>query len=278
MSGSILLSTVSNFLDFFKIEAGKQLDIVRTEIHVSTLVRDVHCIIEAMIGRSDDLQLLPPELCEVPSAVMGDPDRLCGILLNLYTNAAKFTKRGFIALRVRAYSGDFVPGVWTGFIALTLLGGDASGQASGQTKGSLGECGWSLRQARPVSGRAPARALRPRPWINLETLIPHTHTCTRPVVGRAPVQAVRQRARSAGGRRRRQRRRQHPPRVARGGHRLHAAQRRAAQCGRPTGHGERRQRNVAATCVCLDAVGGGCVLGQLHAPAPNFRSCMHAKS
>jgi signal transduction histidine kinase len=28
--------------------------------------------------------------------VLADPDRLRGILLNLYTNAAKFTKRGHI--------------------------------------------------------------------------------------------------------------------------------------------------------------------------------------
>ena len=34
VSGSILLSTVSNFLDFFKMEAGKQLDVVRTEMDV----------------------------------------------------------------------------------------------------------------------------------------------------------------------------------------------------------------------------------------------------
>lgn len=33
VSGSILLSTVSNFLDFFKMEAGKQLDVVRTEMN-----------------------------------------------------------------------------------------------------------------------------------------------------------------------------------------------------------------------------------------------------
>ena len=34
VSGSILLSTVSNFLDFFKMEAGKQLDVVRTEVEL----------------------------------------------------------------------------------------------------------------------------------------------------------------------------------------------------------------------------------------------------
>ena len=37
VSGSILLSTVSNFLDFFKMEAGKQLDVVRTEITMKVM-------------------------------------------------------------------------------------------------------------------------------------------------------------------------------------------------------------------------------------------------
>ncbi len=39
VSGSILLSTVSNFLDFFKMEAGKALDIVRTEVDVQVRTR-----------------------------------------------------------------------------------------------------------------------------------------------------------------------------------------------------------------------------------------------
>ena len=34
VSGSILLSTVSNFLDFFKTEAGKQLDVVCSDVEV----------------------------------------------------------------------------------------------------------------------------------------------------------------------------------------------------------------------------------------------------
>eukprot|EP00891_Asterochloris_glomerata_P000074 jgi/Astpho2/74/Aster-04548 len=88
VSGSILLSTVSNFLDFFKMEAGKQLDVVRSEINIKELVNDIHCIIEAMIGRESDVKLLRPSTEAVPEFVMGDPDRLKGVLLNLYTNAA----------------------------------------------------------------------------------------------------------------------------------------------------------------------------------------------
>lgn len=109
VSGSILLSTVSNFLDFFKMEAGKQLDVVRTEIELQELVSDVHCIIEAMIGRSSDVTLMKPQLVNTPQYLLGDPDRLRGILLNLYTNAAKFTRRGAISLRVSVHGSDYRP-------------------------------------------------------------------------------------------------------------------------------------------------------------------------
>ena len=70
---------------------------------------DIHCIIEATIGRSSEVHLEKPNTDGVPDYVLGDPDRLRGILLNLYTNAAKFTKRGSIALRVRVASKDYRP-------------------------------------------------------------------------------------------------------------------------------------------------------------------------
>ena len=60
----------------------------------------MHCIIEAMIGRSSEVRLRRPLLQGVPHVVLGDPGRVRGVLLNLYTNAAKFTKRGSIALKV----------------------------------------------------------------------------------------------------------------------------------------------------------------------------------
>lgn len=47
------------------------------------------------------VRLLPPESETPPTCLMGDPDRLKGVLLNLYSNAAKFTRSGFICVRVR---------------------------------------------------------------------------------------------------------------------------------------------------------------------------------
>lgn len=70
---------------------------------------DVHCIIEAMIGRSSDVALMKPQLVDAPQYLLGDPDRLRGILLNLYTNAAKFTRRGAISLRVSVHSSQHRP-------------------------------------------------------------------------------------------------------------------------------------------------------------------------
>jgi signal transduction histidine kinase len=52
--------------------------------------------------------------------VFCDPDRLRGILLNLYTNAAKFTKRGHIVLRARSVSRDYTPPAPAGYSAIML--------------------------------------------------------------------------------------------------------------------------------------------------------------
>ena len=132
VSGSILLSTVSNFLDFFKLEASKRLDIVRSEVLLSDLAGDVHCIIEAMTGRGGAVALLPPDLAAAPAApVLCDADRVRGVLLNLATNAAKFTRRGHIVLRVREVPADFHPAAPAGFAGITIRpAGDAGGGAA----------------------------------------------------------------------------------------------------------------------------------------------------
>lgn len=69
----------------------------------------MHCIIDAMLGRGRDVCLMMPVIDSVPDVVLADVDRVRGILLNLYTNAAKFTKSGYIALRVSITGKDYRP-------------------------------------------------------------------------------------------------------------------------------------------------------------------------
>ena len=69
----------------------------------------MYCIIEAMIARSSDVVLMKPQLVDIPQFLLGDSDRLRGCLLNLYTNAAKFTRRGAISLRVSVHGPNYRP-------------------------------------------------------------------------------------------------------------------------------------------------------------------------
>lgn len=73
------------------------------------MATDIHCIIEAMVGPASGVRLLRPFIDDVPPCVIGDPDRLRGILLNLYTNAAKFTRRGALALHVSVSGPNYQP-------------------------------------------------------------------------------------------------------------------------------------------------------------------------
>ncbi len=57
---------------------------------------------------------------DMTQVVHSDPDRLRAVLLNLYTNAAKFTKSGSIALRVRAVCSSFEPEPPPGWSAVTV--------------------------------------------------------------------------------------------------------------------------------------------------------------
>jgi PAS domain S-box-containing protein len=93
-----LLTVINDILDFSKIEAGK-LDFAEVLFDLKLLMEDLRKIIDFQIERKD-LQLLLSIEPSVPTQLRGDPSRLHQVLLNLATNAVKFTESGQVAIKV----------------------------------------------------------------------------------------------------------------------------------------------------------------------------------
>jgi CheY-like chemotaxis protein/nitrogen-specific signal transduction histidine kinase len=97
-SASGLLEILDDILDFAKMDAD-QMALDLFEVPVRTLA---HGINEALCVK---VQGKPVELCvdvakDVPFVVIGDPKRLRQIIMNLMSNALKFTKEGKVTIKI----------------------------------------------------------------------------------------------------------------------------------------------------------------------------------
>jgi signal transduction histidine kinase/CheY-like chemotaxis protein len=101
-SGDILLDTINNVLDLSKASAGK-LEVEKIVFDLRTLVESaVDLMAEAAQKRKLELALAIDE--KIPPTVQGDSGRLRQVLVNLVSNAVKFTHEGEIVVRVRTES------------------------------------------------------------------------------------------------------------------------------------------------------------------------------
>ena len=103
-SAESLLSIINDILDVSKLEAGK-VDLESIGFSLTDLVEDVA---ELMAPRAAEKKL---ELaCYLDDGAqggfLGDPTRLRQILLNLVSNAVKFTERGYVAIEVTSQAAD----------------------------------------------------------------------------------------------------------------------------------------------------------------------------
>ncbi|MBF0425941.1 MAG: response regulator [Magnetococcales bacterium] len=94
-----LLGIINDILDFSKIEAGK-LTIEYIPFALAELLHEITPVIQSRI-REKGLELIFDLSSQLPPLLMGDPLRLRQILLNLVSNAVKFTERGTVMLTVR---------------------------------------------------------------------------------------------------------------------------------------------------------------------------------
>ena len=97
-SAHLLLGVINDILDFSKIEAGK-LTLEAIEFRLDQVL--IH-LTDANLTRAQEkgLNLWARIEPDVPTALIGDPLRLSQILLNLVSNAIKFTTHGEVAVTV----------------------------------------------------------------------------------------------------------------------------------------------------------------------------------
>ena len=97
-SGEALLDIINDVLDFAKIEAGK-LELELLPFDLNSALEDIIDLV-AINAHEKNLELLfwyPPD---APRDFWGDPGRLRQIVLNLVSNAIKFTSHGHVLLEV----------------------------------------------------------------------------------------------------------------------------------------------------------------------------------
>ena len=97
-SGSALLQIINDILDFEKIESGK-LELERIPFDPRKVIGDVADLFWVQ-ARTKGLTLQHSVGADVPALVAGDPTRLAQVLMNLVSNALKFTAKGEVAINL----------------------------------------------------------------------------------------------------------------------------------------------------------------------------------
>ena len=97
-SGKTLLSLINDILDFSKIESGK-MEIIPIEYDLSSLLNDCYSMI-APRAEAKNLDFRIENSPLAPRRLLGDEIRIRQIILNLLTNAVKYTPKGSVVLSI----------------------------------------------------------------------------------------------------------------------------------------------------------------------------------
>lgn len=98
MASQSLLEIVNGILDISKIEANK-LEIVNAEYDFNKVLEELVALTRARMG-DKPLQFKTSFDPTIPTVLYGDHTRIKQIILNLLTNAVKYTKEGYINFKV----------------------------------------------------------------------------------------------------------------------------------------------------------------------------------
>ncbi len=98
MSSNTLLDIINGILDLSKIEANK-LEIINKEYEFKKIYNEAIKLAKTKIGEKN-IDFICTYDEEIPNVLFGDDIRIKQIILNLLTNAIKYTEKGFVKITV----------------------------------------------------------------------------------------------------------------------------------------------------------------------------------
>ena len=98
MSGRGLMGVVSDILDFSELQSGK----IEPEEEAYNITSTINDIIHSSMARKEEkkIELIVDCDATIPSVLLGDEKKLRRVIMNLMSNAIKFTEEGYICLKV----------------------------------------------------------------------------------------------------------------------------------------------------------------------------------
>lgn len=104
VSGDALIVLINDILDLAKVDAGKMV-FEKTPFKLALSISAMLHLFEPKI-QEKNLELVKEYDNTIPEVLVGDPVRLHQIILNLVSNAVKFTRKGKITVSVRSVKED----------------------------------------------------------------------------------------------------------------------------------------------------------------------------
>ncbi len=98
LSANSLLTIISDILDFSKLEVGA-MELERIQFQLRDVINEVLTLL-APSAHEKQLELSIAVDVNVPDSLMGDPTRIKQVLINLISNAIKFTEQGSVTIDV----------------------------------------------------------------------------------------------------------------------------------------------------------------------------------
>ncbi|MDE6389595.1 MAG: response regulator [Lachnospiraceae bacterium] len=103
-AGEDLVSIIDDILDITKIDSGN-LEITEEDYEITSLVHDAVNVVQVMLG-DKPVVLMVNVSPDIPARLRGDGVRIKQIILNLLSNAAKYTEKGTIRMEVESIPVD----------------------------------------------------------------------------------------------------------------------------------------------------------------------------